>query len=733
MDQGMSTQSTEGTQAYTVMARRFRPQSFSDVVGQDHISQALKNAISGNRVAHAYLFTGARGVGKTSTARILAKALNCQQGVDGNPCNECEICQGISAGNDVDVLEIDGASNNGVDDIRQLRANVNVMSMRTQYKVYIIDEVHMLSKGAFNALLKTLEEPPAKVKFIFCTTEPNRIPDTILSRCQRFDFATIETNNIKGRLHEIAKVEGVEVDDDALELVARRAAGSMRDSQSLFDQLLAFGEEHISAGDVHRLLGTATDERLVEIVGSLIQRDQAAALAAFHKSLDDGVQLGELTDQLLFYFRDLMILATGAGAESVELLAVSPASRASLADQADEWGLQTIVAAMQILADTKGRMQRVTYGRALAELALVRVGMLEDLTDIGGLIDQLRSSEPAVDSVQKKNDVKAISISAQEVQELRASVDAPASVARQNAADATPATPNLVPATAETTSASSESSATSCEPIEKPSNPIHATAPAPAPDAAMALESQSTTAVVEDAKVEDAKAIETGQSLLPSHELLPSELDQVVGSIKSASVEAEEVVASTRESVSIKTEAGAPSVIAVDVAENAPKMDNPATEAAPLFAFKPENASAVWSQVVSQINDMLKTHVKVVTNTAIFAPNRLEITFPKRYNFSKQYCEKPDALGRLEKIASSLTGQNVRITLVVSEDLADSVDQQKKAATKEAKKRKYKPEEDTFVANVMEAFGAQCVKVTPLSSQPTTDSADADSNSGTVQ
>ena len=240
--------------------------------------RALRNAILEGRVAHAYLFTGARGVGKTSMARIFAKALNCPHAVEAVPCGECEICRGIAGGQDVDVSEIDGASNRGIDDIRTLRANVNVRSMRSKYKVYIVDEVHMLTKEAFNALLKTLEEPPPGVKFIFCTTEPNRVPDTILSRCQRFDFGTISTPEIVGRLAELATAEGFVVDPDALELVARRAAGSMRDSQSLFDQLLAFGSERITPNDVHRLLGTAPDERLVNLVQSLLDRQPSATL-----------------------------------------------------------------------------------------------------------------------------------------------------------------------------------------------------------------------------------------------------------------------------------------------------------------------------------------------------------------------------------------------------------------------------------------------------------------------
>lgn len=381
----------DSLQEYTVLARRFRPQAFADVVGQEHVAQALRNSIIQGRVAHAYLFTGARGVGKTSSARILAKSLNCPNAIGPDPCNNCEICQGISTGSDVDVLEIDGASNRGIDDIRMLRQNVNVRSMRSKYKVYIIDEVHMLTKEAFNALLKTLEEPPPNVKFIFCTTEPNKVPDTILSRCQRFDFGTIATASIKERLKQIAEAEGKQVDSEALELVARRAAGSMRDSQSLFDQLLAFGEDQIRAADVHRLLGTAPDERLIGIVQAIIGRQQGELLDHFQSVLDNGVQLGELTDQLLYYTRDLLIVASGA--TNVPLQSVADDSLPVLKQQAAAWGTRNILAAMQILADTKGKMRGVGYGRALAELALVRLSLLEDLNALEHVISALRSGQ----------------------------------------------------------------------------------------------------------------------------------------------------------------------------------------------------------------------------------------------------------------------------------------------------------------------------------------------------
>lgn len=365
---------------YTVLARRFRPQAFDEVIGQQPVAQALQNAIRHGRVAHAYLFTGARGVGKTSMARILAKALNCPYVKDGVPCNECDICQSISAGHDVDVLEIDGASNRGIDDIRSLRANVNVKPMRAKQKIYIIDEVHMLTTDAFNALLKTLEEPPPNVKFVFCTTEPHKLLDTILSRCQRFDFATIETQNIMARLGEIAKAEGYEVDSKALELVARRAGGSMRDSQSLFDQLLAFSDGTITDEDVHRLLGTASDDRLIQLVGSLVERQSASALRQLDDALSEGVQLGELVDQVLRYLRDVMVVA--AGAENVGLSSVSSDHRPTVEGHANAWGLGTVMAALQILSETRSQMARVTYGRVLAEMALVRIATLENLEEI---------------------------------------------------------------------------------------------------------------------------------------------------------------------------------------------------------------------------------------------------------------------------------------------------------------------------------------------------------------
>jgi DNA polymerase III subunit gamma/tau len=368
-------------EAYTVLARRYRPQGFADLVGQEAVSQALVNALKSNRVAHAYLFTGARGVGKTSTARILAKALNCVKGPTVEPCNECVNCKLIAAGEDVDVIEIDGASNRGIDEVRAIRDNVRSRpSARSRHKIYIIDEVHMLTPQAFNALLKTLEEPPPYVKFIFATTEAQRIPITILSRCQRFDFPGIGLPRIVERLREIVASEGMQADDDALELLARRAGGSMRDAQSLLDQLLAFGGERLTAEQVHSLLGTARDDLVLGLADAVLGHDPKRALDLLGQGIDEGIQLGELLDQLIGYWRDLMVLHC-AGAEARDL-SISPRHRETLATQAAALKLDAILAGLDVLNSTKTRLRGSNHGRILVEMALVRLGRMEDLVSL---------------------------------------------------------------------------------------------------------------------------------------------------------------------------------------------------------------------------------------------------------------------------------------------------------------------------------------------------------------
>jgi DNA polymerase-3 subunit gamma/tau len=369
---------------YTVLARRYRPQQFADVIGQEPVTRALVNALESNRVAHAYLFTGARGVGKTSTARILAKALNCERGPTAHPCDQCDKCRSIAAGDDLDVLEIDGASNRGIDEVREIRQTVGTRPSRSRYKIYIIDEVHMLTAPAFNALLKTLEEPPPHVKFIFATTEVQKIPVTILSRCQRFDFAGIGTPRIVEQLRQIATGEGIPADDEALELVARRAGGSMRDAQSLLDQLLAFNSrgdgKRLTAEAVYSLLGMAHDDRVAAIAAKTLEGNPKEALDLLSQAVNDGLQLGELLDQLIEYWRDLMVVHC-SGDRAMDL-SVPARHREALTRQAAAVSLDAILAGLDILSATKARFRASSHSRVLLEMALVRLGRLGDLVSL---------------------------------------------------------------------------------------------------------------------------------------------------------------------------------------------------------------------------------------------------------------------------------------------------------------------------------------------------------------
>ena len=370
---------------YTVVARRYRPQQFAELIGQEHVAAALTNAIASGRIAHAYLFTGARGVGKTSAARILAKALNCVKGPTATPCDECDICKSIAHGDDVDSIEIDGASNNKVDEARDLRSNVGFRPTRAKFKIYIIDEVHMLTTGAFNALLKTLEEPPAHVKFILATTEVQKIPITILSRCQRFDFATVNAGKIFEALKRIVASEGLQADDEALQIVAKRANGSMRDSQTLLDQLLSFSDGPLTAERVHSLFGTASDLWVKELAAAVLGGEPARALEMVAEASARGLQIGELTDQIIEHWRGLMLGGIGVPG--------SPTSSASL---------DTILAGLDIWTTTKLRMRGSPHTQILLEMALVRLSRLEEMLSVAQLAQWVGGAEtPAADGARK--------------------------------------------------------------------------------------------------------------------------------------------------------------------------------------------------------------------------------------------------------------------------------------------------------------------------------------------
>ena len=389
--------------SYVVVARRYRPRGFDELVGQDSIGKALRNAIETNRVGHAYLFTGARGVGKTSTARIFAKALNAPGGPTATPDHDSDVARAIDSGDDVDVIEIDGASNRGIDEIRSLRANVGVRPSRSRFKIYIIDEVHMLTGAAFNALLKTLEEPPEHVKFIFCTTDPEKIPITVLSRCQRFDFAPVEVAKIMDRLREIVSAEAAQADDEALELLARRAAGSMRDSQSLLEQVLSFSDGKLTADQVHAMLGTADDKRLHALARAMADRDAAEALRQLDASIDAGVDAGRLAEQLLGYFRDLMAVAVGS--EASMLRHASASLHPELKELAEQWGLQTVLAVVGMIDQTLVRIRHSVYARVLLEATLIQICNLPDLqrlADLTAAAGSVATGRPPIASVTKK-------------------------------------------------------------------------------------------------------------------------------------------------------------------------------------------------------------------------------------------------------------------------------------------------------------------------------------------
>lgn len=372
---------------YTVLARRYRPQQLGDLIGQEHVASALTNALTSGRIAHAYLFTGARGTGKTSTARILAKCLNCDKGPTATPCDECENCKRIMSGDDVDAIEIDAASNNKVDQIRELRQNVGFRPTRARFKIYIIDEVHMLasSSGSFNALLKTLEEPPAHVKFILATTEVQKIPITILSRCQRYDFAHVRPQKIFEQLKRIVASEGVQADDESLHIVARRAAGSMRDSQSLLDQLLAFADGSLTAEKVHALLGTAGDDRVMELADLILKRDAKGAVEKLQQYSERGLQMGELIDQLIDYWRGLM-LVLAAGPEFGDLPGM-PSYQESLKKHAKGTTLDTVLAGLDVLTTTKSRTRGSPHVSTLLEMAVVRLSRLDELVSVSSLLN----------------------------------------------------------------------------------------------------------------------------------------------------------------------------------------------------------------------------------------------------------------------------------------------------------------------------------------------------------
>ena len=384
--------------SYLVFARKWRPLIFDDVVGQQHITDTLKRAIEKDRVAHAYIFTGTRGVGKTTTARILARALNCDKGPTIDPCGECESCQNIINGSSFDVMEIDGASNNGVDNIRELRDNLNYNSMAGKYRIIVIDEVHMLTKGAFNALLKTLEEPPKNVIFIFATTEPQKIPDTIHSRCQRYDFRRISTEHIAGQLAKICKNEKINFEKEALNLVARRADGSMRDSLSLLDQVYSFCSENINEKEVRSILGLVDMEVYNKILDAASDKNPAPAIIAVEEVLNKGFDLIEFIVGFQEYIRTLLFTRLPGILEN-QRIDISQETVKMRSEKASDFSESDLLRIAEILKKVEMDMKWSNYPRFLVETALLKIVYMESTVTIQSLYTKLKSGEsPSDDS-----------------------------------------------------------------------------------------------------------------------------------------------------------------------------------------------------------------------------------------------------------------------------------------------------------------------------------------------
>jgi len=385
---------------YLPFARKWRPQDFDEIVGQEHITTTLKNAISMGRLHHAYLFTGPRGIGKTSTARIFSKALNCEKGPSLKPCNACSACKEITSGSSMDVIEIDGASNRGIDEIRNLRETVKFSPSKGHFKIYIIDEVHMLTTEAFNALLKTLEEPPSHVKFIFATTEPHKILPTILSRCQRFDFRRIQIKDIITKLHEVSKIENLNIDEDAFLYIAKASDGSMRDAESILDQIASFGKGKIHLKDVIESLGMIDQETLFKSADLIINKDAKSGIHLVDEILNSGKDTKQFLLDLLEHFRNIMIIKSGI--ESDEIVCLPKDSIDRIKKQAGLLTQGDIFYIINVISNGLKMIKQLLPERIVFELSMIKLASRESIASIEEILSKLHApSSGSVSETQK--------------------------------------------------------------------------------------------------------------------------------------------------------------------------------------------------------------------------------------------------------------------------------------------------------------------------------------------
>ena len=622
----MSDELSNKSKSYTVVARRYRPRTFTELIGQEHIAQALSKAIASGRVGHAYLFTGARGVGKTSTARIFAKALNAT--AQNDSLVKDDIATAIESGDDMDVIEIDGASNRGIEEIRQLRANVTVRPSRARFKIYIIDEVHMLTNQAFNALLKTLEEPPEHVKFIFCTTDPDKLPITVLSRCQRFDFVPVKFEAIQQRLKEISLAEGYEAEDEALALLARKAAGSMRDSQSLLEQVMSFSTERITADQVHALLGTADEGRLLELVEALRSRAPLAALAVVEEATRGGSDPGQLAEQLLNYLRDLMTAGIGGGPDLLKL--ANPAGHAKLGEIAKDWGVQTILSSIQILDESLVRMRSSVSSTTLLEVALVQICQLQDLALIPAMIDAILRGGPLPASTMQRPvpSATAASVPSKPIAEQPAK-----------------------PAASKTNSSSDE----------KKNDEAQAAIAEPLPASHDSETIAKTTAVI--AANMTASASNLGTAVSSPVQAVVHDAERTA---TAATASAGTVAVAGNAAASASASASATSIVASIIARPT-SASGSAAQAAGGARVTPGSPAALedWKRCMAAIDGMLADFAGMAQSVDPQGSDQWTIYFPPGSQKTKEYCEVPERKSDLLAAVERTMGRSIRLNFVV--------------------------------------------------------------------
>ncbi|MFQ5824098.1 MAG: DNA polymerase III subunit gamma/tau [bacterium] len=372
--------------SYMVLARKWRPMKFEDVVAQNHITTTLKNAIIHNRLAAAYLYSGPRGVGKTTTARIFAKAINCEEGPTPTPCNECSSCKEITASRSLDVFEIDGASNRGIDEVRNLRENIRYAPSKGKHKIYIIDEVHMLTTEAFNALLKTLEEPPRKVLFIFATTEPHKVPATILSRCQRYDFRRIPMSEIIQQLQHICNAESITIDEEALFLIAKKSEGSMRDGQSLLDQVVSFCGQKVKIEELSELLGIIDHELFFECSDCITNKDVSTGLQLVDKIFIQGCDMGEFLNGLVEHFRNLLVVKA---TQKLDLLEGLESFGSRYKEASNSFSEADLLRLIQLAAETSYQIRRSPNSKLILEMLIVKMIKMDKSMELGELLTKI--------------------------------------------------------------------------------------------------------------------------------------------------------------------------------------------------------------------------------------------------------------------------------------------------------------------------------------------------------